>query len=36
MLILLDVPPLGIYSQNTVGKIAIFNLYTRKYLTKGK
>jgi len=25
-----------VYNQNTVAKIAIFNLYTRKYLANGK
>jgi len=27
----MGVPPLGIYNQNTVGEMAIFNLYMRKY-----
>jgi len=30
--ILLGVPPLGVYNHNTVGEMAIFNLYTRKYI----
>jgi len=30
-LTLLGVPPPGICNQNTVGEMAIFNLYTRKY-----
>jgi len=33
-LILLGVLPLGGYNQNTVGKMAIFNYYMRKYLAK--
>jgi len=37
-MILLGVPPLsplGVYNQNTVGKMAIFNFYMQKYLAAG-
>ena len=30
------VPPLAVYNHNAVGDMAIFKLYTQKYLTNGK
>jgi len=35
-LILLGIPLLWVCNQNTVGKMATFNPYARKYLANGK